>query len=258
MAGVKKLLDFFVKIEPEAPGLSDDELAKILSDEEPAKAAAPARAATPPRPPSPPRKEPKPAPRVSEAAAPALAQVRPPAEGGSAPSEMPDFETIYRAAKVPAPAHGYTIEKVGSMLQNPRLTGMSVSVKANSVLMALEVAGVPIEDVVADAVARDRAIDDFEAWWTVKVAGIEKDNRAENAAIEDEMNRYLEAQRERIRANNATIQAAQETFAAWKDRKREEERRLYDNVQPFVTDNPITLNTGAVGAVVPPRDPGRG
>jgi predicted ATPase len=164
---------------------------------------------------------------------------------------MPDFETIYRAAKVPVLAHGYTIDKVAAMLQNPRLSGMSASVKANSVLMALEVAGVAIDDVVADAVARDRAIDDFEAWWTAKVARIESEKRAENAAIEDEMNRYLEAQRNRIRANNAAVQQAQETFASWKDRKREEEQRLYDSVQPFVTENPVTLNTGAIGAAPP-------
>jgi len=96
---------------------------------------------------------------------------------------------------------------------------------------------------------RDRAIDDFEAWWAAKVAEIESTKRAENAAIEDEMNRYLETQRERIRANNAAVQKAHETFTSWKDTKRVEERRLYDHVQPFVTENPVTLNTGTLGTV---------
>ncbi len=132
------------------------------------------------------------------------------------------------------------------MLANPRLAGMSESVKANSVLMALEVAGVPINEVVADAVARDHAIDDFEAWWAAKVAQTEAEKRAENASIEEEMNHYLEARRERIRANNAAVQQSQASFLAWLDLKRVEERRLSDAVQPFVTENPITLNTGAI------------
>jgi hypothetical protein len=260
MAGVKKFLDFFVKVEPEGPTLSDEDLAKVLAEGEPEKAPRPrAHAPTPPAPApqaAPVRRAPppKPAPRVAEAAAPAVAQIRPPAQA-AAPTDLPDFETIYRAAEVPARAHGYTIDKVATMLQNPRLSGMSASIKANSVLMALEVAGVPIEDVVADAVARDRAIDDFEAWWAGKVAAVESEKRAENVAIEEEMNRYLEAQRERIRGNNAAVQKAQETFTAWKEKKREEERRLYESVQPFVTENPVTLNTGTLG-VTPPPAPG--
>ena len=271
MAGVKKFLDYFVKIESEEPtGLSDEELQKILAEGDPPKGA-PARPASPrgaapaPAPQAPPAKQRGAAappldratglpvsrtpPRVADVSQKAVAQVQPPSPGNAAPDSLPDFETIYRAAKVPDPPHGYTIDKVAVMLNNPRLAGMSESVKANSVLMALEVAGVPINDVIADAVARDRAIDDFEAWWAAKVAEIESTKRAENAAIEDEMNRYLETQRERIRANNAAVQKAHETFTSWKDTKRVEERRLYDHVQPFVTENPVTLNTGTLGTV---------
>ncbi len=293
MAGVKKFLDFFVKIEPDGQGasLSDEDLAKILAEDEavpgggnstrapkgspppagvtPGQQPAGARTlqgagatAVPPAPRMPPSQPiPGSAPavsqRVSAVAAPAVFQMRQPAPGGATPDELPDFETIYKAAKVPAPAHGYTVDRVEAMLGNPRLAGMSESVKANSVLMALEVAGVSINDVVSDAVARDRAIDDFEAWWAAKVGQLESDKRAENAAIEDEMNRYLEAQRERIRGNNAAVQKAVETFTTWKDRKRVEEQRLYQTVSPFVTENPITLNTGAVAPIPGPAPGGR-
>lgn len=272
MAGVKKFLDFFVKVEPETPSgpsgatLSDEELQKILAEEEGGAKPAPAKgrpsapagpagggargSSPPPRPSAPMAPPAMQQPRVRDVAAPVIARMpsSPQPPSGNAPAgtgELPDFPTVYQLAKVPAPAHGYSIDKVESMLANPRLQGMAPSIKANSVLMALEVAGVPIADVVADAVARDKAIDDFEGWWAAKVATIESEKRSENAAIEEEMNRYLEQQRERIRNNNAAVQQAQETFSQWLVLKGQEEQRLYNAVAPFVTENPVTLDTGS-------------
>jgi hypothetical protein len=190
---------------------------------------------------------------VVDVAAPAVFQLRPAAAGLAPGGDLPDFPTIYRAAKVPPPAHGYDIDKLVTMLANPRLAEMPMGVRANSVLMALEVAGVPIQDVIADAVAKDHALDDFEAWWAAKVSQLEADKRAENMAIEEELNRHLEAQRERIRANNQAVQTALESFQAWKEQKRAEEQRLYATVAPFVSENPVSLNTGTIPAATPPR-----
>ena len=151
MAGVKKFLDYFVKIEPEEPaGLYDEELQKILAEGEPQKGA-PARPASPRGPAPAPAAQTAPAKRGGGASPPldratglpvsrapqrvadvsqkAVAQVQPPAPGNAVPDALPDFETIYRAAKVPDPPHGYSIEKVAAMLANPRLAGMSESVR---------------------------------------------------------------------------------------------------------------------------------
>src|SRR5690348_7072651 len=48
----------------------------------------------------------------------------------SAPVRNPtSFEEIYQAAEITAPAHGYTIEKVATMLQSEHLRGLSNEVK---------------------------------------------------------------------------------------------------------------------------------
>ncbi|MBI5518154.1 MAG: hypothetical protein HY909_30565 [Deltaproteobacteria bacterium] len=281
---MKKFLEYFVKVEPgpEGPSLSDDELRKILAEEEAEgpkgpKGSAPTRApgaagapgapgvgGAPKGQPSPARPAPRTAPgaapgpfpggqRVVDVAAPAVFQLKPAGASLGPNSELPDFPTIYRAAKVPAPAHGYDVDKLVAMLANPRLAEMPMGVRANSVLMALEVAGVPIQDVIADAVAKDHALDDFEAWWAAKVNQLEADKRAENTAIEEELNRHLEAQRERIRANNQAVQVALEGFQQWKEQKRAEEQRLYATVAPFVTENLVTLNTGTIPAATPTK-----
>lgn len=278
MAALKDVLGFFVKVESDdrdGPSLSERELKDIL-DEKPsavAPGAAKPRASAPsPQGPAPaprPRatmpmtgtpRAPMPSPRVSEVAGPLVMQMQSPVgavpSAGAASGDVPDFATVYKAAKIPPPEHGYDTDKLATMLDNPRLQGMSDPVKANSVLMALEVAGVPIQEVIADAVARDRALDDFEAWWAAKVGQVEADKRAENAALEDEMNRAMEAMREKIRANHAAVQQAVETFSRWKEMKRAEEQRLHRVVSPFVSENPITLNTGMIAPTG--GDPGAG
>src|ERR1041385_8454137 len=81
----------------------------------------------------------------------------------SAPVEDPtSFAQIYEAAEIATPAHGYTILKVAGMLQSEHLHGLPQEVKRSSILVALEAAGAKIDDVIQDAVRRDRALDSFE------------------------------------------------------------------------------------------------
>ena len=72
------------------------------------------------------------------------------------------FDEIYSAAEIHPPAHGYTIMKIAEMLQSERIRALPAEVKKNSILLALDAAGVKIEEVIEDAVKRDRALDGFE------------------------------------------------------------------------------------------------
>src|ERR1035438_4390001 len=66
----------------------------------------------------------------------------------SAPVQNPtSFDEIYRAAEIQTPPHGYSIEKVATMLASEHLRGLSAEVKRNSILVALEASGAKIEDV---------------------------------------------------------------------------------------------------------------
>ena len=72
------------------------------------------------------------------------------------------FSQIYAAAEIPFPTHGYTILKIADMLESPHIKALPIEVKRSSVLVALDAAGVKIQEVVEDAIRRDKALDTFE------------------------------------------------------------------------------------------------
>ena len=164
----------------------------------------------------------------------------------SAPVNDPtSFAEIYNAAEITTPAHGYTILKIAAMLQSEHLHGLSPEVKRTSVLVALEAAGAKIDDVIQDAVRRDRALDSFETVLAKSRDAVEAGKIEENRKIEAEMNQMLAQYRARIQANNDTVSKENARFAAWQAKKQAEERTIADAVSYFVTENPITVSGGS-------------
>src|ERR1019366_7103496 len=110
----------------------------------------------------------------------------------SAPVQNPtSFDEIYQAAEIQAPANGYTIEKVATMLASEHLRGLSNEVKRSSILVALEASGAKIEDVIQDAVHRDRALDSNERVLRKSLTDVQAKKADENRQIEAEMNKML-------------------------------------------------------------------
>jgi hypothetical protein len=95
-------------------------------------------------------------------------------------AELLPMEDIYRAAGIMNLPRGYGIRKVVDMLQSPHLQGLSTEMKRAAVLMALEAAGVSLEQLQADAKARQGALDRYEAEQT-------KQMQAEWARKEEEI-----------------------------------------------------------------------
>jgi Asp-tRNA(Asn)/Glu-tRNA(Gln) amidotransferase A subunit family amidase len=155
------------------------------------------------------------------------------------------FDEIYNAAEIAPPAHGYTIEKVAAMLQSEHLRGLSAEVKRSSILVALEASGAKIEDVIQDAVRRDRALDGYERVLQKSLSDIQTRKTEENRQIEAEMNKMLGEYRARIQANNEAVSKETERFSAWRAHKQQEEKSIADTVGYFVTENPITLSGAA-------------
>jgi len=79
------------------------------------------------------------------------------------PADVADFSAVFAEAGIELPLHGYGIDKVAEMLDSKRLASLGREVKATAVMAALEAAGVPLRDVIQDAVKRDKALDAFEA-----------------------------------------------------------------------------------------------
>ena len=69
-------------------------------------------------------------------------------------SKQGTFEEIYQAAEIPPAPQGYSIMKVAEMLQSEHIRSMPTDVKRSTILVALDAAGVYINDVIQDAVRR--------------------------------------------------------------------------------------------------------
>jgi hypothetical protein len=73
-----------------------------------------------------------------------------------------DFAKVYEAARIAAPPHGWTVERVLKLLQTDQFKSMAPETVKQSLLGMLAAESVPAADVVKDAIARDKAIDAFE------------------------------------------------------------------------------------------------
>jgi hypothetical protein len=156
------------------------------------------------------------------------------------------FDEIYRAAEIQPPAHGYTIMKIAEMLQSERIRTLPGEVKKSSILLALDAAGVKIEEVIEDAVKRDRALDGFERVQQKALDELEVRKEQDNAQIQDALDHLIEEHKARIQANKDEVAKEKERFYAWRLQKQQEEQKISDSVSYFVAENPIT--TGGVAA----------
>jgi hypothetical protein len=158
--------------------------------------------------------------------------------------EIPDFPSIYKASGVKDPAHGFTAYKVLEILSSPdfaALDGKSKAAALSGFLRMNPTGPVPIADVIQDALARDGALDGFEGFLRSKLDARRADRDKENAALQAAIDEVTRKNRELIQANLDAIAKHQEHFASWQARKRIEEQKLFEAVEPFVEKNPVSV-----------------
>jgi hypothetical protein len=155
---------------------------------------------------------------------------------------MPSFADIYDAAQIQPPSHGYSILKVADMLQSEHIAALPVEVKRKSVLVALDAAGVAVNDIIQDAVKRDRALDTFERTQQKALDALETRVRAEKDRLQREIDALIVERQTKIQQADAELARETASIAAWRERKRMEEQRIADAVGHFATENPITTS----------------
>jgi hypothetical protein len=172
-----------------------------------------------------------------------LAAAAGPAGEGGDGDDVPDFPAIYRAAGVTDPPHGYSAYKVLEIFGSPGFASLDLRAKAAALTGFLNMnpsGPVPITDVVQDAVRRDQALDKFEEFLRGKAASRSQEIEKENARLQAEIDEITRRNREKMEANRAAIEAEQARLTRWLVTKRAEERKLFDAVNPFVENNPIS------------------
>ena len=155
------------------------------------------------------------------------------------------FEEIYTSAQIASPRHGYSVLKVAEMLESEHIHSLPADVKRKSILVALEAAGVDVNDIVEDAVRRDRALDTYERVLVKNLETLRAEKESENQRLEEEINQKVAELRARMADNTKAITVEQESLLAWRTRKTQEEERIAEAVGYFVSENPITTPGGS-------------
>jgi hypothetical protein len=191
---------------------------------------------------------------------PAIDERKLPPESADDGGDIPDFPAIYRAAGVVDPPHGYSAYKVLEIFGSPGFAALDTRAKAAALTGFLNMnpsGPVPITDVVQDAVRRDQALDKFEEFLRTKLSARSGQIDKENAQLQAEIDEVTRRNREKMEANRATLEGEQARFTRWLSTKRAEEHKLFDAVNPFVEQNPIsTADTPRPAAPAPEKAQG--
>ena len=153
-------------------------------------------------------------------------------------AKLSSFDEIYSRSnfKPPAGSAEYNILKVAEMTTSDQLHGLSPAAKHGALMMALEAAGVAVEDILQDAMQRQRALEAYEALQTKRLEEFESAKLKENEKLEAELEAISVQYRARIAAAVNEIDRERAAFRDWQERKGREQRRMAEAAALCVTD----------------------
>ena len=141
------------------------------------------------------------------------------------------FEEIYRNAEVKPSKAAYNILKIAEMVNSQHLAALSPEAKRGSLLMALDAAGVHVEDLLQDALIRQRALNEYEEVQQRKLDDFEAAKNRQNSAIQADLDRITAEHMSRVHANLDQVARQQDTLRAWKRRKQAESQQIAEAAQ---------------------------
>jgi len=150
-------------------------------------------------------------------------------------SELQPFDEIYRAAGIKGPRLGYSIGKVIEMLLSEHIRNLPNETKRASLLMALDAAGVQVDEVLQDATLRQRAINSYEAIQRKHLEEFEARKAQDNCAIQAEMERVAAEYAARISNSLDEVAREKDSFRKWLAKKQHEAQRIAEAVALCVT-----------------------
>ena len=162
--------------------------------------------------------------------------------------ELLSTEDVYRAAGITSPRKGYGVSKVVEMLSSEHVRGLSQELKKAAVLMALDAAGVSIEQVQRDAKARHDVLDSYEteqkkqaeAEWARKAEAITK--------VQSELESIKAHYAARISRDMEALARDKARFSSWVTIKQQEAQSMSGAVELClkspVSEAPSTPVTG--------------
>ena len=147
-------------------------------------------------------------------------------------AELLPIEDIYRTAGIMNVRHG--IHRVVEMMGSEHLRGLSREMKRAAVLMALDAAGIPVDQVLQDCTVRQTALDTYEANQKKQVEAGWARKAEENIQIEAELDRVKAHYAARIARNLESVEREKKTFSHWLTKKQQESQSISEAADLFV------------------------
>jgi hypothetical protein len=149
--------------------------------------------------------------------------------------ELLPMDDIYRTAGIVSPRKGYSVTKVVEMLNSEHIRGLSKETKRAALLMALDAAGVTIEQVQRDARSRQGALDSYETELK-KQAETEWARKAEEIThIQAELESIKAHYTSRISRNMEALARDKARFNSWVTTKEQESQSMAEAVELCLT-----------------------
>jgi len=167
-----------------------------------------------------------------------------------APALLTDFEQIYQSGAVKPPRLAYGILKVADMLNSAHLTGMSAEAKRSALWMALDAGNAKVEEILQDAVVRQRLLNDYEEARQRDLDSFEASALEQNRALQAELERITAQYTARMQSNLDEVARGQDNFRVWQKRKQQEGQRIADAAACCVPETSAPPVAGAGGLTV--------
>jgi hypothetical protein len=159
-------------------------------------------------------------------------------------AELLVLEDVYQLAGIVTSRKGYSITKVVEMLRSEHLRGLAKDAKRASVLMALDAAGISVDEMLEDAKMRLEAIDSYEAEQRNRFEADWARKSEENTQIQTELEAIKARYMDRLRRNQDGVARQKATFGSWLTSKQQETQNILEAVElclkPAVADQPST------------------
>jgi Skp family chaperone for outer membrane proteins len=121
------------------------------------------------------------------------------------------------------------------MINSEHLHGLSPAGKHSALMMALESAAVAVEDMLQDAVQRQRVLNEYEDSQRRRLEEFEKVKLGDNERLGEEMEAMCAKYQMRIASSRQEVERERATFREWQERKEREQRRISEAASACVS-----------------------
>ncbi len=144
------------------------------------------------------------------------------------------FAKIFETAGIKAGAQNWTVEKLAGMLRSENLKDQPRQAAQKKVLEALRAENIAPEEIVKDAMARDKVLDSFEIYVGKKMEERRAAFERRSAEVEESLKK-LEGERSELERKR---KADEERWTEWRRQKRAQEQDMAWAISHLI-DGPV-------------------